>query len=117
MAKKEPTLYKILEGNEAPYAEFGYRQFLPHAKEAGPWLPPAKGKLQRCVNGYHLTEKPEDWAPWLDRPTIYVAEGKVERPYAKQEPGENKRVFRSIRLLRKVPRKEWSDGWKARSSF
>ena len=96
-------LYKILdnEGNSCHGGDANWdlptkgvdRNWIP-----GEWIPEIEGKLELCVNGYHLC-RTEDLLVWLNA-AIYEAEYKGELL-----TGKDKIVVRKCRLLRKC------EGW------
>jgi len=68
---------------------------LPTGKRPGKWMPPTRGDLALCSNGYHACCK-KDLVDWLDDRIFEVAfRGEVIR-------GDNKVVGREARLVREL---------------
>ena len=72
----------------------------PKGKRPGKWMPPIKGDLIPCENGYHLCRE-QDLVYWLG-PVIWEADTKGERL-----DGGDKIVVRQARLLCKLD--TWND--------
>jgi len=88
-------LFKIINENGTPCHGGRGKWSLPHNKQPGDWMPPVKGKLIACENGYHLCRE-GDLIKWLG-PAIFEAEYRGERLDA-----DNKIVVRQARLLRRL---------------
>jgi len=88
-------LFKIINENGTPCHGGWGKWSLPHNKQPGDWMPPVKGKLIACENGYHLCRE-GDLIKWLG-PAIFEAEYRGER----LDTG-NKIVVRQARLLRRL---------------
>jgi hypothetical protein len=71
MSSKEP-LYKVLDDDATPY-HGGHGKW----NTQGKWMPPIKGDLIPCRNGYHLCRK-QDLVYWLG-PSIWLAAYRGER--------------------------------------
>ena len=93
-----PTYYKFLTAdNRGPYSNFEWS--VPSGDKPGKWLH-TKGPLELCVNGIHVCEF-QNLLVWADAQLFEVevnGEGIV---------GDNKTVFQSARLVRKV--ETWND--------
>jgi hypothetical protein len=92
------TMYKVLVDGKSNHG--GNLEWdLPKNGNPGKWHS-VKGKISKCSNGLHLTEKPYEWFKWgCD---IYIAEGKGQK-----EGDESKIAFRSARLIKKIDKPEW----------
>lgn len=89
------VLYKVLgPGGFSPIAGFEWNRPRGHP---GKWMPPVRGRLVACKNGYHLCRK-EDLVHWLwPHRTLFTAEYRGERVDSDQ-----KIVVREARLLKRV---------------
>ena len=87
-------LFKVLNKNGSPIYGTGTWS-LAKDGQPGKWMPPIKGALAPCANGYHLCRE-HDLIHWLG-PTIYEAEHRGDRV-----DDADKVVVREARLLRKV---------------
>ena len=96
-------LFKVLNQNGTPCHGGSGQWHLPTGDAPGRWMPPIRGKLIACKNGYHLCHK-DNLVDWLG-PAIYEAETRGER----QGYG-NKIVVREARLLLRL------DGWNKRTA-
>jgi len=88
-------LFKIINEDGTPCHGGRGRWSLPHNKQPGNWMPPVKGELIACENGYHLCRE-GNLIKWLG-PAIFEAEYRGER----LDTG-NKVVVRQARLLRRL---------------
>ena len=88
-------LYKVT-GKDGVACNGGQgRWYLPKNGKPGKWMPPIKGKLEPCENGYHLCRL-EDLLRWLNA-EIYEAEGRGDMVGC-----EDKVVYREARLMKKI---------------
>lgn len=86
-------LYKSLDKDgKGPYS--GMAWSLPR-EEPGDWMPPVEGKLEVCLNGYHLCAR-DQLVEWIDA-RVFEAEYRGER----LDEGD-KIVVREARLLREI---------------
>ena len=90
-------LYKVLDKNRMPN-NGGIGQWYP-----GKWMPPVKGDIMPCQNGYHLCRR-KYLVLWLG-PEIWVAKGRGDMVEA-----ANKVVFREARLVKRL------DTWNERTA-
>lgn len=90
------VLYKVLSENGAAYHGGMSKWNLPRDGRPGDWMPPIKGELVACENGYHLCCI-SDLTMWLG-PAIFEAEYRGERLDC------DKVVVREARLLCKISR-------------
>ena len=89
------TLYKVLDA-EGKAMHGGSGQWrLPKGDQPGEWMPPIKGNLIPCANGYHLTDR-ASLIQWIG-PTIWEAEGRGD-----SVADTEKSAWREARLIRKV---------------
>jgi hypothetical protein len=92
------TWYKVLVDGKSNHG--GNMEWdLPKNGKPGKWHS-VKGKISKCSNGLHLTEKPYEWFKW--QCDIYIAEGK-----GSNEGDEIKTAFRSARLIKKIDKPKW----------
>ena len=61
-------LYKVLDENGQACNGGNSKWLLSKSKRPGKWMPPVKGEIVPCSNGYHLCRK-EQLICWLG-PTI-----------------------------------------------
>ena len=92
------TLYKVLV-NGASCHGGDMKWSLPNGRP-GKWHS-VKGDIEICSSGLHLTRKPHLWFKWNCE--MYEAEGKGQ-PLAERD---DKVVFRSARLLKRVEPPAW----------
>ena len=88
-------LYKILGADGKPCNGGKGKWFLPHGKRAGKWMPPIKGNLKPCQNGYHLCRRGKV-VLWLNA-RIFEAESKGDRAVQYDDI-----VVRQARLIREL---------------
>jgi len=86
-------LFKVLNKDGSTCYSRTIMWYLPWDNQPGAWMPPVKGDLQLCKNGYHLCED-MDVLEWLG-PALFEAEYRGECVR-----GRNKIVVREARLLR-----------------
>jgi hypothetical protein len=96
-------LFKVLNEDGRPFYGGSGRWALPQNGKPGDWMPPIKGELEPCVNGYHLCCE-QDLVHWLG-PAIWVAEYRGEYIEC-----DDKIVVRETRLLSRV------DTWNERTA-
>jgi hypothetical protein len=92
------TWYKVLVDGKSNHGG-NLEWYLPKNGKPGKWHS-VKGKISKCSNGLHLTEKPYEWFKW--QCDIYIAEGK-----GSNEGDEIKTAFRSARLIKKIDKPKW----------
>ena len=85
-------LFKVLGKDGEPFHGGSGKWSLPANGEPGDWMPPIKGDLVPCANGYHLCRE-KDLLRWLG-PTIWAAEYRGERI-----DDDEKIVVREARLI------------------
>jgi len=95
-------LYKVLNDDGAPIYGTG-TWHLPRGKRPGKWMPPIKGELEPCKNGYHLCRR-GGLIQWLG-PAIFEAESDGEIVETRDRV-----VARQARLIRRV------DAWNERTA-
>ena len=93
-------LYKVLGKGGVSCNGGSGKWFLPKDDKPGKWMPPIKGKLKPCENGYHLCRF-ENLLEWINE-EIYEAEGRGENIEC-----DNKIVFGEARLLKKL--ESWNE--------
>ena len=98
----KPKLYKVLSADGKPCNGGTGEWFLPHGKRPGKWMPPIKGELCPCENGYHLCRL-EDLLQWIG-PRVFEAQTRGEKITA-----TDKIVVREARLLKET-------GWNERTA-
>ena len=92
--------YKVLKADGSCANGGSGEWFLPTKKkdgtwELGKWMPRVKGKLEPCMNGYHIC-RPQDLAHWLDEAIFEVEyKGRIVKD-------NDKCVVREARLLRRI---------------
>jgi hypothetical protein len=100
---EQAKLYKVLMGNKS-YNGGDFQYSLPRKRgkgwQAGQWHE-AKGNIEVCSNGFHLTTEPFRWYKW--GADIYEAEGAGDW----DADGDDKTAFRRVRLLKPVPAPQW----------
>lgn len=96
------TYYKVLDRRGRCYFGGKGRWPLPSRGRSGRWLPPVRGDLVACANGYHLVTL-QQIHYWYG-PEIWVAEGRGDSLAC-----EDKYVWRQARLLART-------GWNARTA-
>ena len=91
-------LYKVLDARGAPMHGGHGKWSLPRGGKPGKWMPPVRGPIKACRNGYHLCGR-VDIGLWLGRDAVYVyeAEGRGDRVH-----DADKVAFREARLVRLV---------------
>ena len=93
-------LYKTLGKKGQAYNGGKGKWKLPEGCCYGEWMPPVKGHIVPCANGYHLCRRGQ-LINWLG-PTIWLAEGRGDKVAQ-----SNKIVYREARLIRKL--NTWND--------
>lgn len=92
--------YKVLKADGSCANGGSGEWFLPTKKKdgtykPGKWMPRVKGKLEPCMNGYHIC-RPQDLAHWLDEAIFEVEyKGRIVKD-------NDKCVVREARLLRRI---------------
>ena len=88
-------LYKVLDEDGRAFHGGNGAWSLPDGRKMGAWMPPVKGELVLCENGYHLCRR-QDLIRWLG-PVIYVAEARGRTIH-----DDTKVVAREARLVRRL---------------
>jgi hypothetical protein len=98
------TLYKILSPEGDSLHGGKLRWDLPKLNTDGTYTPgnwhSAKGKIEACENGLHLTPRPYRWYTWDC--AVYEAEGRGDC-----DTHNGKVAYREARLLRPVQHPQW----------
>jgi len=93
-------LFKVLNEDGSPFHSGSGTWHLPEGGRPGEWMPPIKGELIPCENGYHLCRE-QDLVEWLG-PAIWEVEYQGDRV-----DSGNKIVVREARLLRRC--ENWNE--------
>ena len=98
--RSEMKYYKVLQADGGCANGGNGTWFLPTKRKdgtwkPGKWMPRIKGKLEPCMNGYHIC-RPQDLVHWLDEAIFEVEyKGKIIKD-------DDKCVVREARLLRRI---------------
>ena len=108
---KKMILFKFLREDGTTPVVGGFRWHLPTSRRPGKWMPPVKGGLYLCSNGYHLT--PFEKLLEHVHETLYVAETRGEMLRDISHGAESGSGLTSIEMLVSIdtrrPRSEKDD--------
>ena len=90
--------YKVTDKDGESIYAHGFQYNLPEKGKPGKWHS-VKGPLVRCVNGFHVTQVPGEWA--LDDIHNRIFEVQVAGQ-ARMYNRPDKSVFRHMRLVREI---------------
>ncbi len=97
----DTTLFKVLGKDGSAYHGGGGAWYPPNGKQPGKWMPPLKGEIQLCRNGYRYLTGTRQLLEWLG-PVLWIVE--VRSDIATDS---EKGAARQARLLERV--ENWNE--------